>query len=161
MKYMAKYSPVYLDSVAQLTQKRYQQRFFAEELCSINTIKDNYSLSKNTLSQTYIISKGFFQTEAQKALQNSQIQKAFEIAEQYIQNSKRKFYRFLDTDTKKIILSKQLCRFDEAYVFSAKQKLKGLQKIGHGCDIMHITLTISHVENLDYIEKYKIGRAHV
>jgi len=126
------------------------------ELCSINTIKDNYSLSKNTLSQTDIISKGFFQTEAQKALQNSRIQKAFEIAEQYIQTSKRKFYRFLDTDTKKIIVSKQLSRFDEAYVFSAKQKLKGLQRIGSGHDIMHITLTISHAENSDYIKKYRL-----
>jgi len=126
-----------------------------QELCSINTIKDNYSLSKNTQSQTNIISKGFFQTAAQKALQNSQIEKAFEIAEQYIQTSKRKFYRFLDIQTKKIIISKQLNRFDEAYVFSAKQKLKGLQKIGYGHDIMHITLTISHTGNSDYIEKYR------
>ena len=126
-----------------------------QELCSINTIKDNYALSENTISSTNIISKGFFQTEAQKALQKSQIKKAFEIVEQYIQTSKRKFYRFLDTDTKKIIISKQLSRFDEAYVFSARQKLKGLQKIGHGHDIMHITLTISHTGNSDYIEKYR------
>ena len=69
------------------------------ELCSI-PCKDNSELPKNTISPN-IISKGFFQSEAQKALQNSQIEKAFEIAEQYIENSKRKFYRFLDTDTKK------------------------------------------------------------
>jgi len=125
------------------------------ELCPISN-KDNYSLLENTLSPTSIISKGFFQTAAQKALQNSQIEKAFEIAEQYIRTSKRKFYRFLDVDTKKIIISKQLNRFDEGYVFSAKQKLKGLQRIGHGYDIMHITLTISHAENLDYIKKYKL-----
>ena len=127
-----------------------------QELCSISTIKDNYSRSENTVSPANIISKGFFQTATQKALQNSQIQKAFEIAEEYIQTSKRKFYRFLDTDTKKIILSKQLSRFDEAYVFSVKQKLRGLQRIGHGHDIMHITLTISHAENSDYIEKYRL-----
>jgi len=125
------------------------------ELCSI-PCKDNYSLSENTQSQTNIISKGFFQSEAQKALQNSHIEKAFEIAEQYIQTSKRKFYRFLDINTKKIIISKQLNRFDEAYVFSAKKKLKGLQKIGYGHDIMHITLTVSHTANSDYIEKYKL-----
>ena len=125
------------------------------ELCSIANDKDNYSLSENTQSQTNIISKGFFQSEAQKALQNSQIEKAFEIAEQYIQISKRKFYRFLDLNSKKIIISKQLNRFDEAYVFSAKKKLKGLQRIGRGHDIMHITLTISHAENSDYIEKYR------
>jgi len=125
------------------------------ELCSISTHKDNYALLENTPSQTDIISKGFFQTEAQKALQNSQIEKAFEIAEQYIQMSKRKFYRFLDIDTKKVIISKQLNRFDAAYVFSAKKKLKGLQKIGYGYDIMHITLTISHTGNTNYIEKYQ------
>jgi len=48
-----------------------------------------------------------------------------------------------------------LNRFDKAYVFSAKQKLKGLQLIGHGHDIMHITLTISHTQNTDYVEKYR------
>ena len=131
-------------------QRQYQ------ELCSISPYKDNYSLSENTPSQTSIISKGFFQSEAQKALQNSQIEKAFEIAEQYIQASKRKFYRFLDIHTKKIIISKQLNRFDEVYVFSTKKKLKGLQRIGSGHDIMHITLTISHAENLNYIEKYRL-----
>jgi len=124
-----------------------------QELCSISD-KDNCALSENILSQTNIISKGFFQSEAQKALQNSEIDKAFEIAEQYIEISKRKFYRFLDIGTKKIIISKQLNRFDAAYVFSAKQKLKGLKNIGAGYDIMHITLTISHSENTDYIEKY-------
>jgi len=154
MKYMAKYSQVCWDNAVKPIQKQSQQTLFAEELCSIRN-KDNYALLENTPSQTDIISKGFFQTAAQKALQNSQIEKAFEIAEQYIQMSKRKFYRFLDTETKKVIISKQLNRFDEAYVFSAKQKLKGLQQIGYGYDIMHITLTISHAENSDYIEKYR------
>jgi len=125
-----------------------------QELCSI-PYKDNCSLSENTISPTAIVSKGFFQIEAQKALQNSQIEKAFEIAEQYIENSKRKFYRFLDVETKKIIISKQLNRFDAAYVFLAKQKLKGLKNIGTGYDIMHITLTISHTGNTNYIDKYQ------
>jgi len=124
------------------------------ELCSIAN-KDNCSFLEKTISPTNIISKGFFQSEAQKALQNSQVEKAFEIAEQYIQMSKRKFYRFLDVDTGKIIISKQLNRFDEAYVFSAKKKLKRLQKIGYGYDIMHITLTISHTGNTNYIKKYQ------
>ena len=154
MKYIAKYSQVCWGDDVKPIQKQSQQTLFAEELCSIR-VKDNYSLSQNTLSPTNIISKGFFQTATQKALQNSQIEKAFEIAEQYIETSKRKFYRFLDVNTKKIIISKQLNRFDEAYVFSAKQKLRGLQKIGYGHDIMHITLTISHTENSDYIEKYR------
>ena len=123
------------------------------ELCPI-ACKDNCSLSENTIYPN-IISKGFFQTATQKALQNSQIEKAFEIAEQYIKTTKRKFYRFLDVETKKIIISKQLNRFDEAYVFSAKQKLKGLQRIGSGHDIMHITLTISHTGNTNYIDKYQ------
>jgi len=126
-----------------------------QELCSI-PCKDNYALPENTVSPTNTISKGFFQSEAQKALQNSQIEKAFEIAEQYIQMSKRKFYRFLDVETKKVIISKQLNRFDPAYVFSAKRKLKGLRTIGSRYDIMHITLTVSHTGNSDYIEKYKL-----
>jgi len=156
MKYMAKYSPVCWDNSVKPTQKQCQQKLNTEELCSINTIEDNYSLLENTPSQTNIISKGFFQMEAQKALQNSQVEKAFKVVEQYIQRSERKFYRFLDTQTKKIIISKQLSRFDAGYISSAKQKLKGLQKIGHGHDIMHITLTISHVGNSDYIEKYRL-----
>ena len=126
-----------------------------QELCSIANNKDNYSHLENTVSPTSIISKGFFQSEAQKALQNSQTEKAFEIAEQYIQTSKRKFYRFLDIKTKKIIISKQLNRFDAGYISSAKQKLRGLQRIGPGHDLLHITLTISHSGNTDYIEKYR------
>ena len=154
MKYMAKYSRVCWGNDVKPVQKQCQQTLNTEELCSIPN-KDNYSNFENTISSNIIL-KGFFQSEAQKAFQNFQIEKAFEIAKQYIETSKRKFYRFLDTDTKKIIISKQLNRFDEAYVFSAKQKLKRLQKIGYGYDIMHITLTISHVANADYVEKYKL-----
>ena len=156
MKYMAKDTRMYWDIDVKPIQDHSQQTLHIDELCSISVCKDNYSLSENTVSPACIISKGFFQSEAQKALQNSQIEKSFEIVEQYIQMSKRKFYRFLDTETKKVIISKQLNRFDEAYVFSAKQKLKGLQQIGYGYDIMHITLTLSHAENSDYIEKYKL-----
>jgi len=156
MKYMAKDTRMYWDIDVKPIQDHSQQTLHIDELCSINTIEDNYSLFENTPSQTNIISKGFFQTEAQKALQNSQIEKAFEVIEQYVQRSERKFYRFLDTQTKKIIVSKQLSRFDAGYISSAKQKLKGLQKIGHGYDIMHITLTISHTGNSDYVEKYRL-----
>jgi len=155
MKYMAKYSPAYWDNDVKPIQKQSQQTLFVEELCSITTCKDNCALFENTVSPTNIISKGFFQSEAQKALQNSQVEKAFEIAEQYIQTSKRKFYRFLDVDTGKIIISKQLNRFDAGYIFLAKQKLKGLQRIGYGHDLLHITLTISHTGNINYIEKYQ------
>ena len=155
MKYMAKYSQACWDNDVKPIQKQCQQTLY-KELCSISTIKDNYSLSENTVSPTNIISKGFYQFEVQKALQNSQIEKAFEIAKQYILSSERKFFRFLDTETKKIIISKQLNRFDAGYIFSAKQKLRGLQRIGSGHDIMHVTLTISHTENTNYIKKYKL-----
>ena len=121
MKYKAKYSQVWSNDVKPIQKQPQPTIYTCEELCSI-ACKDNCALSGNTLSQTNIISKGFFQSEAQKALQNSEIDKAFEIAEQYIQMSKRKFYRFLDIDTKKVIISKQLNRFDTAYVFSAKKK---------------------------------------
>jgi len=153
MKYIAKYSRISNGFVDAIQKQPQPTIYTGEELCSIPN-KDNCALSENTLSQTNIVSKGFFQTEAQKALQNSQIEKAFEVAEQYIQMSERKFYRFLDTQTKKIIISKQLSRFDAGYVLSAKQKLKGLQKLGYGHDLLHITLTIFHSENADYIKKY-------
>ena len=155
MKYMAKYSRVCWDDDAKPIQKQCQQTLHIEELCSILN-KDNYSNFENTLFPAAIISKGFYQTSAQEALQNSQIEKAFEIVEQYIKNTKRKFYRFLDVETKKIIISKQLNRFDAAYVLAAKRKLKSLRIVGRGHDIMHITLTISHTQNTDYVEKYRL-----
>jgi len=155
MKYMAKYSRISNGFVDAIQKQSQPTLYTSEELCSI-ACKDNYSLSENTLSQTNIISQGFFQSEAQKALQNSQIDEAFEIVEQYIKATKRKFYRFLDVETKKIIISKQLNRFDAAYVFAAKRKLKSLRIVGRGHDIMHITLTISHTQNTDYIEKYRL-----
>ena len=105
MKYKAKYSRVWDDDAKPIQKLPQPTIYTCEELCSISD-KDNCALSENILSQTNIISKGFFQSEAQKALQNSEIDKAFEIVEQYIEISKRKFYRFLDTDTKKIIISK-------------------------------------------------------
>ena len=153
MKYKAKYSQVWSNDVKPIQKQPQPTIYTCGELCSIPN-KDNYSNFENTISPN-IISKGFFQSEVQKALQNSKIEKAFEIAEQYIQNSKRKFYRFLDVETKKIIISKQLNRFDAGYISSAKRKLKGLQRIGYGYDIMHITLTISHTGNANYIEKYR------
>ena len=153
MKYKKGYSWTTDKHARNVTYDFHNQRQY-RELCS-NTCLNNCELSENTLSHTSIISKGFYQTEAQKALQNAQIEKAFEIAEQYIQTSKRKFFRFLDTETKKITLFKQLSRFDTAYVSTAKEKLKGLQNMGCGYDIQHITLTISHTKNADYIEKYK------
>ena len=154
MKYKAKYSRVCWDDYPEPIQKQCQRTLYPE-LCSISN-KDNPKLFENTVSPTNIIPKGFYQSEAQKALQNSQIEKAFEIAEQYIQMSERKFYRFLDTQTKKVIISKQLSRFDAGYVSSAKQKLGGLQKMGSGHDLLHITLTISHTANADYIKEYKL-----
>ena len=154
MKYMAKYSRVWDNDVKPIQKQPQSTLYTCGELCSIPCL-NNCALSEKTYSPIHIPQKGFYQTEAQKALQNAEINRAFEVAEQYIQVSKRKFFRFLDTETKKITLFKQLSRFDSAYVSTAKEKLKGLQNMGCGYDIQHITLTISHTKNADYIEKYK------
>jgi len=163
MKYVAKYFQAYDDTWAHyhnidVVERQCQQRLNVEELCSIACM-DNYSFSENTLPLAKVISKGFFQTEAQKALQNSQIDEAFKIAGQYIEVTKRKFFRFLDKETGKIIIVKALNRFDRDYVYATEQKLKGLQNIGRGHSIMHITLTISHTQNIDYILKYRMLKA--
>ena len=81
MKYRVKDTRMYWDIDVKPIQDLSQQTLHIDELCSI-ACKDNYSNFGNTISPN-IISKGFFQSEAQKALQNSQIEKAFEIAEQY------------------------------------------------------------------------------
>jgi len=161
MKHTAKFFRAYDDTWEyyhrlDATQKRCQQilKTEEEELCSIPCM-NNYAFRENIPSSTTIISKGFFQTEAQKALQNSQIDEAFKIAEQYIEATKRKFFRFLDIETGKIVIVKSLNRFDEEYVCAAKKKLQGLKNIGRGYDLMHITLTISHTQNTDYVEKYR------
>ena len=82
MKYKNRYSWTTDKYARNVTYNPPKQRQY-QELCSIAN-KDNCSLLENTLSPTTLISKGFFQTSAQKALQNSQIEKAFEIAEQYV-----------------------------------------------------------------------------
>jgi len=155
MKYMAKYSRVCWNDYPESIQKQCQQTLNAGELCSIPCM-NNYAFCENIPSSTTIVSKGFFQTEAQKALQKSQIDEAFKIAEQYIEATKRKFFRFFDIENRKIVIVKSLNRFDEEYVCAAKKKLQGLKNIGRGHDLMHITLTISHTENADYIEKYRL-----
>ena len=158
MKYAAKNFKAYDDTWEyyhniNVIQKRCQQTL-TQELCSIPCM-NNYAFRENIPSSTTIVSKGFFQTVAQKALQNSQIDEAFKIAEQYIEATKRKFFRFLDIETGKIVIVKSLNRFDEEYVCAAKKKLQGLKNIGRGYDLMHITLTISHTQNTDYVEKYR------
>jgi len=152
MKHIARYSWVNAINAGGI-QYLHEPRQYTE-LCS-NTCLNNCALSEKTYSPIHLSQKGLYQSEAQKALQNAEINRAFAVAEQYIQVSKRKFFRFLDTETKKITLFKQLSRFDSAYVSTAKEKLKGLQNMGCGYDIQHITLTISHTKNADYIAKYK------
>jgi len=155
MKYIAKYSRISNGFVDAIQKQPQPTIYTGEELCSIPCM-NNYAFRENIPSSTTIVSKGFFQTEAQKALQNSRIDEAFKIAEQYIEATKRKFFRFLDVETGKIIIVKSLNRFDEEYVCAAKKKLQGLKNIGGGHDLMHITLTISHTKNADYIEKYRL-----
>ena len=92
MKYMAKYSRISNGFVDAIQKQPQPTLYTSEELCSI-ACKNNYSLFENTVSPN-IISKGFFQTATQKVLQNSEIEKAFEIAEQYIQTSKENFTDF-------------------------------------------------------------------
>ena len=53
------------DNSVEVIHKQRERTLFEEELCSINTIKDNPKVFENTTSQTDIISKGFFQSEAQ------------------------------------------------------------------------------------------------
>jgi len=155
MKYKAKYSRVWDDGVKPIQKPPQPTLYTCEELCSIPCM-NNYAFCENIPSSTTIVSKGFFQTVAQKALQNSQIDEAFEIAKQYIEATKRKFFRFLDVETGKIIIVKSLNRFDEDYILLTKKKLQGLKNIGEGHDLMHITLTISHTENTNYVEKYRL-----
>jgi len=155
MKYKAKYSQVWDNDVKSIQKPPQPTIYTYGELCSIACM-NNYSSSENIPSSTTLLSKGFFQTAAQKALQNSQIDEASEIAKQYIEATKRKFFRFLDVETGKIIIVKSLNRFDEDYILKTKKKLQGLKNIGGGHDLMHITLTISHTENTDYIEKYRL-----
>ena len=70
MKYKAKYSRVWDDDIKLIQKSPQPTLYTCRELCSISPYKDNYSLSENTVSPTNIISKGFYQSEAQKALQN-------------------------------------------------------------------------------------------
>ena len=84
MKHKAKYSRVWDDDVKPIQKPPQPTLYTYGKLCSI-ACKNNYLLSENTLPQTNIISHGLYQSDAQKALQNSQIEKAIEIAEQYIQ----------------------------------------------------------------------------
>jgi len=83
MKYMAKYSRKFSnwisDDYPKPIQKQCQQTLYTGELCSntCNTCLNNCALSEKTYSPIPISSKGFYQTEAQKALQNAEIDRAF------------------------------------------------------------------------------------
>ena len=55
MKYMAKDTRMYWNIDVKPIQNHSQQTLHIDELCSINTIKDNPKLFENTLSPTDII----------------------------------------------------------------------------------------------------------
>jgi len=151
MKHIAKYFQAYdhykayYDGI-DVIQKQCQHTLYPKELCSIQP----HILNNSTTSQNI----GNFQQQTKEALQNSQIDEAFEIVRRYVMENKNKFIRFYDTETEKIIIGKQLCRFDEVYIIRTKKKLSQLKYISGGQDIMHITLTLPHSENSDYIENF-------
>ena len=102
MKYMAKYSRACWGDDVKSIQNQCQQTLYTEELCSINTIKDNPKLFENTLSPTDVISEGFYQSEAQKALKNSQIEKAFEVENNTFRGRKENSIGFSTHKRKKL-----------------------------------------------------------
>jgi len=159
MKYAAKYFRAYDDTWAYyhdkyLIQRQCQQTLKteeAEELCSIPCNLNNFTSSENAQTQHRV---GRFQQDTQEALKNSRIDEACKIVEAYKQENDNKYHRFLDVKAGKIVIFKQLNRFDEEYVYRTKKKLSELKKIGVGKSIMHITMTIQHSENSDYIQNY-------
>jgi len=161
MKHTAKFFRAYDDTWAyyhtlDTTRKQCQQTLEAggtEELCSIPCNLNNFTSSENAQTQHTI---GRFQQDTQEALKNSRIDEACKIVEAYTRENNNKYHRFLDIEKDKIVIFKQLNRFDEEYVYRTKKKLSELKKIGAGKSIMHITLTIRHSENSDYIQNYHV-----
>ena len=158
MKHTAKFFRAYDDTWEyyhnkDVIQKQCQQTLETgetEELCSIPYL-NNFTSSENAQTQHTI---GRFQQDTQEALKNSRIDEACKIVEAYKQENDNKYHRFLDIEKDKIVIFKQLNRFDEEYVYRTKKKLSELKKIGVGKSIMHITMTIQHSENSDYIQNY-------
>ena len=150
MKYKAKYSRVWDNDVKPIQKQPQPTLYTCEELCSIQP----YVLNNSTKLQNICN----FQQQTREALQNSQIDEAFKVVKKYVEENKNKFIRFYDIETEKIIIGKQLCRFDEAYILQTKKKLSQLKNISGGQDIMHITLTLQHSENSDYIKIFIFSR---
>jgi len=148
MKYKAKYSRVWDNDVKPIQKQPQPTLYTCEELCSIQP----YVLNNSTKLQNICN----FQQQTREALQNSQIDEAFKVVKKYVEENKNKFIRFYDIETEKIIIGKQLCRFDEAYILQTKKKLSQLKNISGGQDIMHITLTLQHSENSDYIKNFHL-----
>ena len=102
-------------------QKQCQQTLEAgetEELCSIPCNLNNFTSSENAQTQHTI---GRFQQDTQEALKNSRIDEACKIVEAYTAENSNKYHRFLDCEKNKIVIFKQLDRFDEEYVYRTKK----------------------------------------
>jgi len=152
MESIAKYSWI-SDHFVSVIYRQCQQTLEMQELCTIPYGLNNSTFSQNTQAQRAI---GQFQQDTQEALKNSQIDEACKIVEAYKAENSNKYHRFLDCEKNKIVIFKQLDRFDEEYVYRTKKKLSELKQIGAGMDIMHITITIQHSENLDYVQNYHL-----
>ena len=86
MKYMAKYSHVCWNNDVKPIQKQCQQTLNTKELCSIQPNVLNNSTKLQNISN--------FQQQTREALQNSQIDGAFEIVKKYVEKNKNKFIIF-------------------------------------------------------------------
>ena len=76
MKYMAKYFHVCWDDDVKPIQKQCQQTLYTGELCSIRPYVLNNSTKIQNVSN--------FQQQTREALQNSQIDEAFELVRKYV-----------------------------------------------------------------------------
>ncbi|OQX20631.1 MAG: hypothetical protein BWK75_04690 [Candidatus Altiarchaeales archaeon A3] len=98
--------------------------------------------------------KGFFQNKVRTLLEGGRIYEAMEEVRNYVNLANTKFYRFRDLLTNRIIIAKQLNRFDSEYICQTRKKLEGVKKIGV-CDILHITLTVEQDICENYVENFQ------
>jgi len=150
--------PSNLEKIQELTDLKETKKDNKKvELDNSKSEKGKFSNTYNEAFERYEINaerkKNYFQNKTRKALENSQMEEARQIIEkEYLEEQKRKFIRFLDTEKKEIIIAKQLCRFDPNYILRTKHQIKNLERAGLGCDIQHTTLTLPHTSNENCIE---------
>jgi len=119
----------------------------APVVCSLYETKNNYRQNIEALKIQYRLREILETT--------GDVDTAMKELQEYVNEQKKRWLLFQDSETKQYTLVKYKNRFSEAYIAETRRKLKYLQKLPENY-ILHWTLTIPNTDMHCFFEEYRL-----